>query len=111
MKTALCIVSFLFIGFWGNAQQAKLMFSIDHTKGVSSAAFSPDGKKIVTASEDNTAKIWDAGSGALLIDLKGHSGGVYSATYSPDGKKIVTASRDHTAKIWEARSGALLADL
>ncbi|MEO7924794.1 MAG: caspase family protein [Chitinophagaceae bacterium] len=78
---------------------------------MNSAAFSPDGKKIVTASSDNTAKIWDAGSGALLADLIGHSGKVISADFSPDGKKIVTASWDNTAKIWDAGSGALLAEI
>ena len=59
---------------------------------VSSAAYSPDGKSIVTASGDQTARIWDAATGEELRQLTGHTGSVNSAAYSPDGKTIVTAS-------------------
>ena len=71
-----------------------------------SAAFSPDGKRIVTASGDKTARIWDADSGKPIGEpLKGHEDAVVSAAFSPDGKRIVTASRDKTARIWDADSG------
>jgi WD40 repeat protein len=80
-----------------------------HTSPVTSASFSPDGKRIVTASYDKTAKIWDR-SGKLVADLKGHTSDVRSASFSPDGKLLVTASSDNTAKIWD-RSGKLVADL
>ena len=59
---------------------------------VNSAEFSPDGKRIVTASGDNTARIWDAETGKLLHTLTGHEDRVNSAEFSPDGKRIVTAS-------------------
>ncbi|MDR3232099.1 MAG: hypothetical protein LBT46_00250, partial [Planctomycetaceae bacterium] len=62
-----------------------------HTDTVRSAAFSPDGTKIVTASEDNTARIWDAATGKELQKLEGHTHYVWSAVFSPDGKRIVTA--------------------
>ena len=78
---------------------------------VNSASFSPDGSRIVTASEDKTAKVWDAKTGAELLTLKGHTGGVYSASFSPDGSRIVTASEDQTAKVWDAASGAELLTL
>ena len=87
------------------------MLPIGHTMHVFSAQFSPDGKKIVTASPDNTAKIWDAVTGNILADLRGHTGPLGAAQFSPDGKKIVTASFDHTAKIWDAGTGKLLIDL
>ena len=73
---------------------------IGHTASVSSARFSPDGKTIVTASNDNTARIWDADSGELLHTLTGHTAAVDSANFSPDGRIIVTASNDNTARIW-----------
>ncbi len=79
-----------------------------HTAEVRSAAFSPDGKKRVTASYDNTAKIRDASTGQCLHTLEGHTGGVGSVAFSPDGKKIVTASLDETAKVWDASTGQCL---
>src|SRR4051812_43349837 len=93
------------------AQQPKLVLPIGHTYNVCSAEFSPDGGKIVTASGDNTAKIWDAVSGTLLADLIGHTEKVNFAHYSPDGREILTASVDHIAKIWDAVSGLLTFDL
>ena len=75
-----------------------------HTAGVLSAAFSPDGTRIVTASWDRTVRIWEAQTGQLVSTLEGHTYGVTAAAFSPDGTKIVTASDDHTARIWEAAS-------
>ena len=62
------------------------------TRPVRSAAFSPDGKHVVTASEDNTARIWDAETGREIATLKGHDDSVVSAAFSPDGERVVTAS-------------------
>jgi WD40 repeat protein len=78
-----------------------------HDDQVTMAAFSPDGRRIVTASLDRTAKIWDAGNGELVVALSGHESKVLSAAYSPDGRRIVTASSDRTAKVWDASNGAL----
>jgi predicted oxidoreductase (fatty acid repression mutant protein) len=77
-----------------------------HTGAVSSASFSPDGSRVVTASGDRTAKIWDAKSGVEVRTLKGHTGAVTSASFSPDGSRLVTTSYDQTAKIWDATRGA-----
>ncbi len=71
----------------------------------SAAAFSPDGTRIVTASTDGTAAVWDANTGVEIAALRGHVGGLSSAAFSPDGKRIVTTSFDHTARIWNADSG------
>ena len=61
-----------------------------HDGLVKSAAYNPDGRRIVTASEDKTAKVWDAQTGIELLTLTGHQRGVTSAGYSPDGERIVT---------------------
>jgi WD40 repeat protein len=76
-----------------------------HLGYVSSAAYSPDGKRIVTASEDKTARLWDAETGKAIAVLAGHDGSVAGAAFSPDGKCIVTASEDKTARLWDAETG------
>ena len=55
-----------------------------------SAVFSPDGSRVVTASADNTARLWDAKTGAGLAMLSGHDGAVYNAVFSPDHSRVVT---------------------
>ncbi|KAF7371498.1 WD-REPEATS-REGION domain-containing protein [Mycena venus] len=78
-----------------------------HTGSVKSVAFGPDGKHIVSGSNDHTVCLWDAESGAPLGDpLKGHTDWVTSVAFSPDGKHIVSGSNDHTVRLWDAESGA-----
>ena len=72
---------------------------------MSSVAYSPDGKHIVSGSNDKTVKIWDAQSGEEKCTLRGHSGILTSVAYSPDGKHIVTGSRDNTVKVWDSQTG------
>jgi WD40 repeat protein len=93
------------------AQELELILPVGHTGFVTSAVFSPDGKRVLTASWDHTAKLWDAGSGMLLKSLEGHTSSISAAVFSPDGKKILTVSYDATAKLWDAVSGDLLKTL
>jgi WD40 repeat protein len=75
----------------GGAQSSRLHRLLKGPTGsVLSAAFSSDGKRVVTASSDKTARIWDADSGQEIAQLKGHTGPVLSASFSPDGKRVVT---------------------
>jgi WD40 repeat protein len=73
-----------------------------HESVVNSASFSPDGTRVVTASFDKTARVWDAKTGKEFAVLRGHEKALRSATFSPDGMRIVTASDDKTARIWDA---------
>ena len=70
--------------------------------------FSPDGARILTASADHSAKLWDAASGELIYTFA-HQDGVYCGAFSPDSTRILTASADGTAKLWDAASGKLVA--
>ena len=64
---------------------------------------------MLTASLDETARLWEAESGKLLVTFKGHTDSVQSAVFSADGRRVLTASLDKTARLWEADSGKLLA--
>ena len=76
-----------------------------HVGRVVSASFSPDGRQVLSASWDKTAKIWDAAAGNAVATLQ-HNDEVFCARYSPDGTRIITASADGTARIWNATKGA-----
>jgi len=77
-----------------------------HEGEVKSAAFSRDGNRIVTASVDKTARLWDADTGRPIGEpLRGHQDQVLSAAFSPDDTRIVTASADGTALLWDAKTG------
>ncbi|MFC2107088.1 caspase family protein [Bacteroidota bacterium] len=81
------------------------------SSNINSSHFSPDGKKIVTASSDKTAIVWDAINAKLLYKLRGHTGSVKSAEFSPDAKWILTTSYNNEIKIWDASTGIEIQDI
>ena len=84
------------------------LYSFRHDANLLSASFSPDGRWVVTASADGTARLWDTTTGKPVGQPLRHDSRVNSAVFSPDGKWVVTASEDQTARLWEAASGKLL---
>jgi WD40 repeat protein len=89
----------------------EILRLVGHGRAVNSAFFSPDGSRVVTASHDKTARIWNAATGQEIAALRGHESWVDSARFSPDGSRIVTASNDKTARIWDAATGQEIAAL
>ena len=82
-----------------------------HSGAVIAVAVTPDGTQALSASRDNTLKVWDLGSGRALRTLEGHSGAVRAVAVTPDGKQAVSASADHTLKIWDLVTGRALRTL
>ncbi len=87
------------------AQAPRLVHLWRHDHEVEHAAFSPDGRQVVTASKDHTARVWDASTGEAVTPPLRHGHIVLKAAFSPDGRRVVTASHDGTARVWDARSG------
>jgi WD40 repeat protein len=76
-----------------------------HRPPVGSAGFSPDGKRLVTVSAEETVRVWDTDTGTQVSTLKGHQEPLWFAAYLPDGSGIVTVSVDRTARLWNAVTG------
>jgi len=76
-----------------------------HQEGVNAVIFSPDGKQIISGSNDKTIKIFDASNGREIRTISGHQGSVNSIVFSPDGRQIASGSEDSTIKLWNVTTG------
>jgi hypothetical protein len=96
---------------WDANSGQELQTLKGHALAVLSVAFSPDGKRLATGSDDRTVKLWDAQSGQELGSMNGHSSEVWGVAFSPDGSRLASASSDRTVKVWDTVSGQELRTL
>ncbi|MFP6763974.1 MAG: hypothetical protein VB858_10155, partial [Planctomycetaceae bacterium] len=91
--------------FWDRRIASDLLTLEGHTDRVRSVAFSPDGVRLASSSNDRTLKVWDTVTGRLTRTLKGHRATVQSVSFSPDGKWLASGSGDRTVKVWDTATG------
>jgi WD40 repeat protein/predicted Ser/Thr protein kinase len=78
---------------------------VGHKDAVVSMAFSPDRKRVASASEDRSCRLWDVATGAEIAACRGHTGKVLSVAFRADGARVVTTSADGTVRQWDAAAG------
>ncbi len=79
-----------------------------HSGPVNSVTFTPDGKYLVSGSDDHTARLWERTTGKLIHVFQGHTGAVNSVAISPKGDLLVTGGADMIAILWEVSTGKLV---
>jgi WD40 repeat protein len=82
-----------------------------HGDSLWDVAWSPDGRRLATSSEDRTVRVWDVATGRQLLVLEGHEDGVLGVAWSVDGRRLATCSRDRTVRVWDAARGVEVASL
>ncbi|EGB10944.1 hypothetical protein JL720_6192 [Aureococcus anophagefferens] len=95
------------MGIFSAVDGGLLVLLEGHDGYANCAEFSPDGARVVTASLDRTARVWDAATGATLMTLRGHACYVHCCAFSPDGSRVVTGGSDGTARVWDVRASQL----
>lgn len=94
---------------WNTESGEPVTGPLLHQNRIYSLEFSPDSRRLVTATYNNAARVWRVETGMEEFGLR-HASMVYSASFSPDGRLILTASVDHTARLWDAMTGAAISE-
>jgi WD40 repeat protein len=95
------------VRFWDAASGAPAGTPLEHSAKVLTAAFSPNGRHVVTGTDDGDAavRIWDRLQGKLLHTMSGHTRRVVAAAFGDGGRLVVTGSWDKTARLWDVADG------
>ena len=97
------------IRIWDVAAGTELTRASGHAGLITSAVFSPDAKRLMSASRDYSLRFWDAASGQELMHLRGNTDMVTSAAYSQDGKYYLTTGTDGDVRIYLTQVGDIVA--
>ncbi|MCP4697230.1 MAG: hypothetical protein GY862_10315 [Gammaproteobacteria bacterium] len=81
---------------------------LGHNGEVTSVAFSPDGRRALSGSNDSTLKLWNLETGVEIRSFRGHDGYGLSVAFSPDGHQALSGSSDNTLKLWDIETGAAI---
>jgi dipeptidyl aminopeptidase/acylaminoacyl peptidase len=90
---------------WDTTVGRPVRTLVGHQKSITSVAFSPDSKQLVSGSADTTAILWDPNTGSPIRTFKGHKGAITAVAFNPDGQQILTGSTDRTAILWKTDTG------
>ena len=93
------------IRLWEVASGREIRAQIGHRSAIGAAAFTPDGRSIVTAGHDRTIRFWDAATGKENRQLEGSDGSIGFAALSSDGKTLLTGYGFQPSRIWDVASG------
>jgi WD40 repeat protein len=96
---------------WNIAVAAAERALTGHGSVVTALAVTPDGRRVISASQDRTLKVWDLATGAAELTLTAHSDDLTAVAVTPDGRRVISASADRMLKVWDLATGQALASI
>eukprot|EP00049_Salpingoeca_infusionum_P015948 m.316431 g.316431 ORF g.316431 m.316431 type:complete len:2085 (+) comp15983_c1_seq4:544-6798(+) len=96
-----------FLSLWNTMESCITYNRVAHMLDINSVCFLPDGKRMLTCSDDSTAIVWEVDTGVKLHEFRGHDGSVNCGTCRNDGRLCVTGGSDGRICIWDVSKGCL----